>query len=80
VTSGPSSIDAGHHDLLGEDVPVGGRAFEAVEEPVALFVAEERALRVQEDGAGRFVAIALGLGRAVLAGVEDVEIGEPAEG
>ena len=73
-------VDAGDHDLLGEDVPGGGRALEAGEEPVALAVAEGGALRVEEDGARGLEAVALRLGGTVLAGVEHVELREAAVG
>ena len=73
-------VDAGDHDLLGEDVPRGGGAFEAGEEPVALAVAHHGALGVEEDGARGLEAVALRLGGAVLAGVEDVELREAAVG
>jgi amino-acid N-acetyltransferase len=50
---------------LGEDVPRSRRAFEAGEEPVALAVAHQGALRVEEDGAGGLEPVALGLVRKV---------------
>jgi hypothetical protein len=52
-------VDANNHDLLRDNMPRGGREFEAVEEPVARSVARQCVLQVHEDGAGRFVVVIL---------------------
>jgi hypothetical protein len=76
-------VDLGHQHLLGKDVPAGPGAVQAIQQPAPLAPAEDRAARVEAFGAGHHLPATTGRARlvvAVLPGVEDVQLGQVAEG
>src|SRR5918998_3165959 len=73
-------VQPGEEHLLGEHVPRGPGVAEALEEPPLLLLAGERAPRVSGLAVRRVDAVLVRLVVAVLAGVQDVEAREVAEG
>ena len=69
-------LQLAHHHSLGDHVPAGARALEVVQQPLLLRGARHGGVRVEAGVAGRLLAVAAGIVRAVLARVEDVEVGD----
>ena len=64
--------------MLREDIPTRRRSTEAVEQPAFLRDARERCRRIHDAIARGLDAVAAGLVGAVLAGIEDKELGQAA--
>ena len=77
---GPGSRSARHMITCWEHVPASAGLVQAVEQPCFLGRAEHRPRRVERLGARRRAVAAARLVAAILAPVEQAELGEPTKG